>query len=89
MPTRKKPVRRKKAAASSLGLSARDTAHVESADLAKIASAIESDGGAVLARYRDPVGGKPLLLASLPVEKVEPTPYHFINATPRTLTSSA
>ncbi len=75
MPTRKKPVRRKKAAASSLGLSARDTAHVESADLAKLQSAIESDGGAILARYRDPVGGKPLLLASLPVEKVEPTPY--------------
>ena len=32
-------------------------------------------GGAVLARYRVPVGGKPLILASLPVDRVEPTPY--------------
>ncbi len=29
----------------------------------------------MLARYRDPVGGKPLLLVSLPIDRVEPTPY--------------
>ena len=75
MPTRKKPVRRKKAAAASLGLSAQETAHVESTDLEALERTITADGGSVLARYRDPVGGKPLLLASLPVDKVEPTPY--------------
>jgi ParB family chromosome partitioning protein len=36
---------------------------------------VQRDGGAVLARYRDPVGGKPLLLVSLPIDRVEPTPY--------------
>jgi len=29
----------------------------------------------VLGRYSDPFGGKPLLLAALPVDRVEPTPY--------------
>ena len=29
----------------------------------------------LLGRYSDPFGGKPLLLAALPVERVEPTPY--------------
>jgi ParB family chromosome partitioning protein len=67
--------RRKKAAASSLGLSAADTATVDGHDLDALAETITADGGAVLARYREPVGGKPLLLACLPVDKVEPTPY--------------
>jgi ParB family chromosome partitioning protein len=40
-----------------------------------LASAIERDGGAVLGQYRDPFGGRPLALAALPVDKVEPTPY--------------
>ena len=38
-------------------------------------AAVERDGGAVLGRYRDPFGGTPLLLAALPVDRVEPTPY--------------
>ena len=38
-------------------------------------SAVERDGGAVIGRYSDPFGGKPLVIAALPVEKVEPTPY--------------
>ena len=36
---------------------------------------VEADGGAVLGRYSDPFGGTPLLLAALPVDRVEPTPY--------------
>ena len=75
MPTRKPTTRRKKVAASSLGLAAPDTAQVHSPDLSGLANAIAADGGVVLARYRDPVGGKPLILASLPVDRVEPTPY--------------
>jgi ParB family chromosome partitioning protein len=76
MPTRKPSTRRKKAAAQSLGLAAPDTARIDAdADLEALAAAVLKDGGAVLARYRDPVGGKPLLLTSLPVDRVEPTPY--------------
>jgi ParB family chromosome partitioning protein len=75
MPTRKPVKRRKKVAASTLGLAASETAAVEGHDLDALAETIAADGGAVLARYREPVGGKPLLLACLPVDKVEPTPY--------------
>jgi ParB family chromosome partitioning protein len=75
MPPRKPATRRKKAAAASLGLAAPDTAQVEGRELDTLASAITEAGGAVLARYRDPVGGKPLILACLPVDRVEPTPY--------------
>src|SRR5258705_2942323 len=45
-------------------------AHVE-----QLARAIDGDGGSVLATYRDPLGGHWQLLAALPLEKVEPTPY--------------
>jgi ParB family chromosome partitioning protein len=44
-------------------------------DLDALARAIEADGGAVLAAYREPLGGHPLLFAALPVEKVERTPF--------------
>ena len=74
MPVRKPRSRRKKAAALSAGLTAPETAAV-SRDLDELADAVTSDGGGVLGRYRDPVGGKPLLLAALPVDRVEPTPY--------------
>ncbi len=37
--------------------------------------AVEAAGGTVLAAYRDPLGGHPLLFAALPIEKVAPTPY--------------
>ena len=40
-----------------------------------LASFVERDGGAVLGAYRDPFGGKPLLIVSLPIDRVEPTPY--------------
>jgi ParB family transcriptional regulator, chromosome partitioning protein len=40
-----------------------------------LTAAIERDGGAVLGQYRDPFGGRPLALAALPLDKVEPTPY--------------
>ncbi len=36
---------------------------------------IRDDGGAVLATYRDPLGGRWQILASLPIEIVAPTPY--------------
>jgi ParB family chromosome partitioning protein len=36
---------------------------------------VEKAGGLVLAAYRDPLGKHPLLLAVLPLDKVEPTPF--------------
>jgi ParB family chromosome partitioning protein len=43
--------------------------------LDELAAQVEADGGAVLARYREPLGGHPLLFAALPLERVEPTPF--------------
>src|SRR5712664_1777320 len=73
----KKPARkrRKKAEPSSRGLSALDVGTQTPADGQALAEAIRSDGGSALAIYREPLGGHTVVLASLPVEKVEPTPY--------------
>src|SRR6185295_17456721 len=40
-----------------------------------LAAAIERDGGAVLATYREPLGGHTVLLCALPIDKVAPTPF--------------
>jgi ParB family chromosome partitioning protein len=45
------------------------------AAVARLADAIEADGGSVLATYRDPLGGNWQLFAGLPIDLVEPTPY--------------
>jgi ParB family chromosome partitioning protein len=45
------------------------------AAVTRLAEAVGTDGGAVLARYRDPLGGSWQLLAGLPIDLVEPTPY--------------
>jgi ParB family chromosome partitioning protein len=44
-------------------------------ELEALARAVEADGGAVLAAYREPLGGHPLLFVALPVEKVERTAF--------------
>ena len=75
MPPRKKPVRRKKTAPSSKGLTPEAIKEAASPELDRLAAAVEGDGGAVLGRYNDPFGGKPLLVVALPIEQVEPTPY--------------
>src|SRR6266850_4401936 len=45
------------------------------AELQALARQVEDDGGAVLAAYREPLGGHALLFTALPVDKVEPTPF--------------
>jgi ParB family chromosome partitioning protein len=72
---RKKTVRRKKVAPASVGLTAAETKAAGGAELERLAEQVERDGGAVLGRYNDPFGGKPLLVVALPVDRVEPTPY--------------
>jgi ParB family chromosome partitioning protein len=43
--------------------------------LEELTQAIRGDGGAVLAAYREPLGGHALLFAALPLDKVAPTPF--------------
>ena len=57
-------------------LDAKELATVEdSSTLSELADAVDAAGGAVLARYREPLGGHAVLLASLPLSAVEPTPF--------------
>ena len=74
-PAKKKTVRRrKKVEPSTRGLGPHEVAqHTASGDA--LAEAIRADGGEALAVYRDPLGGHPVVFATLPIEKVEPTPY--------------
>ena len=44
-------------------------------DVAMLSAQVAQAGGAVLGAYRDPYAGAPLVLASLPLRKVEPTPF--------------
>jgi len=73
---KKKTVRRRKRVAPrSVGLAAAETGDVQDPATRKLAQQVADDGGAVLAMYREPFGGTPALLASLPIDRVEPTPY--------------
>ena len=74
MAKKKKAVRRKKQAAASVGLSVAETTTGTTAT-SGLAALVESDGGAVLGTYRDPFGGKAVLIVSLPIDRVEPTPF--------------
>ena len=67
--------RRKKTAPKSVGLAAADTRNVEASATASLGRQVEADGGAVLGTYREPFGGTPVLLAALPIDRVEPTPF--------------
>jgi ParB family chromosome partitioning protein len=72
---KKKSVRRKKAAAGSVGLTPAEVGQAAGRELDSLAAAVEADGGVVLSRYSEPFGGRPVLLVALPVASVEPTPY--------------
>jgi ParB family chromosome partitioning protein len=68
--------RRRKPAGQSTGLAATDLqAAAPPGEVAELHRAIEQDGGKVLSVYREPYGGHWLVLAALPIELVEPTPY--------------
>jgi len=66
----------RKAAAASRGLLPADCRpDAASDDIAAVRRRIEEEGGTVLGAYREPLGGNPMVLAALPIDKVEPTPF--------------
>ena len=68
--------KRSKAEARSRGLTptALTSGHVPAA-VDALRRQVEDDGGEVLATYRDPVGGRWQILAALPIDAVQPTPF--------------
>lgn len=72
-PKRRTP---KKRAAESEGLTATACADVGAdTSLARLSRLVEGEGGAVIGRYREPLGGHPCLFAALPIGAIEPTPF--------------
>src|SRR3954471_10305841 len=78
IPTKRGPARRKprKAKAGTRGLTALecrlDTLAGEGNE---VRTRVENEGGFVLGCYSDPLGKNPLILAVLPIDAVEPTPF--------------
>jgi ParB family chromosome partitioning protein len=72
----RQPRKKKAAEAESRGLSASEVAAgLPSKEVEEVRRAVEEQGGRALGAYRDPLGGHWQLLASLPVDKVAPTPF--------------
>jgi len=71
--TRKK---RKKPAGASVGLLPTELQTAAPPfEVNQLFQTIEANGGKVFSVYREPYGGKWLLIAALPIDRVEPTPY--------------
>jgi len=68
--------RRKQAEPSSHGLSPEQVAGGKPpGEIERLEQQVTEAGGAVLARYRDPLAGNWLVLAALPLASVQPTPF--------------
>lgn len=48
---------------------------LDSKEIADLAQAIRDDGGAVIGAYHEPLSGRPVVLATLPLKSVQPTPF--------------
>jgi ParB family transcriptional regulator, chromosome partitioning protein len=48
---------------------------LESRDIADVVALVRDAGGSPIGAYREPLGGRPLLLASLPLSSIQPTPF--------------
>lgn len=69
-------MRRRKPGGVSAGLTATELqASVPPEDVVKLRLEVEHSGGKVLGLYREPYGGRWVVMAALPIDQVEPTPY--------------
>jgi len=58
------------------GLAAADIVlGLEQVDIAELAALVQRNGGAAIGAYREPLSGRALLLAALPLGAVSPTPF--------------
>ena len=69
------PRKRRKLPGRSVGLAPKELTGIVPTAIEDLQRAIDNDGAKVISSYREPFGGHWLILASLPIEQVEPTPY--------------
>jgi ParB family chromosome partitioning protein len=69
------PRKRRKLPGQSVGLAPKELTGIAPTAIEELQRAIDNDGAKVISSYREPFGGHWLILASLPIEQVEPTPY--------------
>jgi ParB family chromosome partitioning protein len=79
-PSKKAPARKRAGklapAALSRGLAAGEVVlGLEDVAIAGVVALVKAAGGAPIGAYREPLSGKPLLLASLPFSAIQPTPF--------------
>ena len=67
--------KRRKLPGKSIGLTPTELVGAAPAATESLQRVIEEDGGKAISSYREPFGGQWLIMASLPIEQVEPTPY--------------
>src|SRR5688572_634550 len=73
LPAKKRP---RKAKSNTRGSAAADTLlPALTGEVLAAREAVERAGGVVTGQYLDPLGGNPLLIAVLPLDQIEPTPF--------------
>lgn len=83
---KKKPTRKKSATSSKRGKLAPSKTRrglrpeqvilpLDSQEIAALAQSIRDDGGAVIGAYHEPLSGRPVLIATIPLKAVQPTPF--------------
>jgi ParB family transcriptional regulator, chromosome partitioning protein len=66
----------RKAQPKTKGLEAADCRmDVQSASIREVVTRVEKVGGIVVGSWRDPLGGSPLVIAIVPIDSIEPTPF--------------
>ncbi len=75
-PAAKRKRASRKAKPKTKGLEASDCRlDVSSPDIREVVGRVEREGGSLVGCWRDPLGGSPLVIATVPIDTVEPTPF--------------
>jgi ParB family chromosome partitioning protein len=76
MPVAKRKRAARKAKPKTTGLEALDCRlPVDSAEIHDVGERVRKEGGCIVGSFRDPFGGTSIVLAILPIDSVEPTPF--------------
>src|SRR5215468_7120227 len=76
MPATKRKRASRKAKPKTKGLEAADSRlDVSASEIRDVIHRVEKDGGSVAGSWRDPLGGSPLVIAIVPIDRIEPTPF--------------